>query len=106
MDSGADHKTHWRTTMPHLDALLLRTPVTSGGESRFARPVAAITGFVRRWTGATGKAFNAAKTPRIRQDLETRALEDYFGRASDFADFGRMERDHERRDAGGIRSWD
>ena len=53
-----------------------------------------------------GKPFNAPATPRIRQDLEVRALEEYFGRASDFADFERMERDYERRDAGGMRTWD
>ena len=92
--------------MPHLDALSLRTPFTSRGQSRFARPVAAITAFVRHWTRAMGKPFNAPATPRIRQDLEVRALEEYFGRASDFADFERMERDYERRDAGGMRSWD
>lgn len=92
--------------MPHLDALSLRSPFTARGQSRFARPVAAITAFVRRWTRTIGKPFNAAAAPRIRQDLEVRALEEYLGRASDVADFQRMERDYERRDAGGVRTWE
>jgi hypothetical protein len=89
--------------MPHLDAMCLPTPSIKKGESRFAKPVAAITDFVRRFAA---KPFHGPGKPRIRQDLEVRALEEYFGRASDFADFERLERDYERRDCGGMRSWD
>ena len=38
---------------------------------------------------------------RISQDLEVRAMEERFGRAADFAEFTRLERDFEARDAGG-----
>ena len=37
--------------------------------------------------------------PRITQDLEVRAMEERFGRAADIAEFTRMERDFEARDA-------
>jgi hypothetical protein len=60
--------------MPHLDALtrLFVTPFQ-------AKPAA----------------------PRISQDLEVRAMEERFGRAADIAEFTRLERDFEARDAGG-----
>jgi len=57
--------------MPHLDAL-----------TRL---------FVAPW--------HAKPVPRIAQDLEVRAMEEWFGRASDIAEFTRMERDFEARDA-------
>ena len=44
--------------------------------------------------------FQAKPTPRISQDLEVRAMEERFGRAADFAEFARLERDFEARDAG------
>jgi hypothetical protein len=59
--------------MPHLDAL-----------TRL---------FVSPWHGKSA--------PRIKQDLEVRALEERFGRAADIAEFTRLERDFEARDAGG-----
>ena len=92
--------------MPHVDGMSLRGTWTAQGQSRFARPVAALTAFVRRWTQAVAKPFHTPAPPRIRQDLEVRALEERFGRAADFADFTRMERDFEQRDAGGMRAWD
>lgn len=83
--------------MPHIDALMLRATFAHDGQSRFARPVAAITGFVRR----LAKPWQVPASPRIKQDLEVRALEERFGRAADIAEFTRMERDFETRDAGG-----
>ena len=57
--------------MPHLDAL-----------TRL---------FVAPW--------HAKSAPRITQDLEVRAMEERFGRAADIAEFTRLERDFEARDA-------
>jgi hypothetical protein len=59
--------------MPHLDAL-----------TRL---------FVSPW--------NTKSPSRIKQDLEVRALEERFGRAADIAEFTRLEREFEARDAGG-----
>lgn len=84
--------------MPHLDALTLRATFANNGQSRFARPVAALTAFARRWLV---KPWHGAAAPRITQDLEVRAMEERFGRAADIAEFTRMERDFEARDAGG-----
>ena len=82
--------------MPHLDALTLRVTFARNGQSRFASPVAAITAFVRRWLVAP---WHVPAAPRIKQDLEVRAMEERFGRAADIAEFTRMERDFEARDA-------
>jgi hypothetical protein len=84
--------------MPHLDALTLRVTFARDGQSRFARPVAAITAFVRRMLDAP---WATPAAPRIRQDLEVRAIEEAMGRAVDHADLERMERAYDRRDAGG-----
>jgi hypothetical protein len=84
--------------MPHLDALTLRATFARNGQSRFAGPVAAITAFVHHWLAAP---WHSRSAPRIRQDIEVRALEERFGRAADIAEFTRMERDFEARDAGG-----
>jgi len=86
--------------MSHQDALNLRISFNSRGQSLFARPVAAITSFVRRHLD---KSFDSPTAPRIAQDLEVRALEESFGRASDLADLERMERDYDRRD---VRTFD
>jgi hypothetical protein len=83
--------------MPHLDALTLRATFARNGQSRFAKPVAAVTAFVRRWLGIP---WHTPSAPRIRQDLEVRAMEERFGRAADIAEFTRLERDFEARDAG------
>ena len=83
--------------MPHLDALTIRLTFARNGQSRFARTVAAITGHIRRRLVAP---WHAPAAPRIRQDLEVRAMEDRFGRAADIAEFTRLERDFEARDAG------
>jgi hypothetical protein len=90
--------------MPHLDASTLRLSWTSRDQSRFARPVAAATALVSRWTDALRAPFRAPAKPRLRQD-EVRAIE-RFGRASDLPDLERMERAYDRRDAGGTGAWD
>ena len=92
--------------MPHLDASTLRLSWTSRGESRFARPVATATAFVSRWTDALRAPFHAPAKPRVRQDIEVRAIEARFGQASDLPDLERMERAYDRRDAGGTGGWD
>jgi hypothetical protein len=90
--------------MPHLDALTLS--LTSRGQSRFARPVAAATALISRWTDALRAPFHAPAKPRVRQEIEVRAIEERFGRASDLPDLERMERAYDRRDAGGTGAWD
>ncbi|MFO1302454.1 MAG: hypothetical protein U1F54_01910 [Burkholderiales bacterium] len=84
--------------MPHLDALTLRLTFARDGQSRFARPVAAVTSLVQRWFTAPR---HAPAAPRIRQDVEVRAIEDAMRHAVDHADLERMERAYDRRDAGG-----
>ncbi|MFO1303084.1 MAG: hypothetical protein U1F54_05090 [Burkholderiales bacterium] len=84
--------------MPHVDAFTLRPYFARNGQSRFARPVAAITAFVKRVIAAPSPAPAA---PRIRQDMEVRAIEDAMRHAVDHADLERMERAYDRRDAGG-----
>lgn len=87
--------------MPHVDTLSLRTPLSTRGDSRFARPVAAITAFVRRLARRAALAHDPV-TPRIRQDLDVRELEERFAHAHDHGDLERMERDFNRRDGGGL----
>ena len=91
--------------MPHIDTLSLFTPWSASGQSRFARPVAAITSFMRRLASGLGHPLPPAR-PRIRQDLDVRQAEVHFSSATDLADLERMERDWDRRDAGGMRTWD
>ncbi len=91
--------------MPHIDTLSLFSPWTAAGQSRFARPVAAITGLVQRLGSALSRRPDPAR-PRIRQDLDVRRAEVHFSSATDLADLERMERDWDRRDAGGMRTWD
>ncbi len=74
--------------MPHVDHAL--SLWTSDGQSRFARPVAAITACVRRVVDATAT------------DRETRQHEDLYTRAADVHDLERMQRDGDRRD---MRPW-
>ena len=71
--------------MPRLDTLYLRNSL-AGVQSPFARPVAAITRLARRLAGAKD--------------------EKCFTDARNHADLERMERDYDRRDAGGVRAWD
>lgn len=62
------------------------------GQSPFARPVAAVTAFVRGLT-----------TRRTSGDRE---LEDHYARAGDRHALEMMEREWDRRDGGGVRNWD
>lgn len=71
--------------MRHLDTLSLRNSL-AGMQSPFARPVAAITRFARRLAGASAAGC--------------------FADARNHADVERMERDYDRRDASGVRTWD
>ena len=95
--------------MPHLHADTLSLPAACHrpGESRFARPVAAITAAVEKVRAGVAQALalrTAPTPPRIRQDLEVRALEERFARATDHGDLERMERAFDRREAD--RAWD
>lgn len=95
--------------MPHTHAETLSLPVTyrRAGESRFARPVAAITAVVKSARVKLAEMVTlrtTAAVPRIRQDIEVRALEERFAQATDHGDLERMERAFERREAD--RAWD
>ena len=84
--------------MPHVDGAMLSAVWTAQGQSRFARPVAAITAFVRRHLSSPGATRPAA-------DRETRQHEAPYANASDAHDLERMQRDVDRRDGGGMRPW-
>ncbi|MFO1414858.1 MAG: hypothetical protein U1F10_13300 [Burkholderiales bacterium] len=93
--------------MPHVDGALSspapglapfaarpgQAPWAAHGESRFARPVAAITAFVRH-------ALAAAAPSTV--DCETRQHEAGYAHATDVHDLERMQRDDDRRD---VRPW-
>ena len=78
--------------MPHVDGALFSGFLAPRGESRFARPVAAITAYVRHAFAATTHAV----------DRETRQHEAGYGAATDVHDLERMQRDSDRRD---VRPW-
>jgi len=97
--------------MPHVEGMSLRTVWTAGGESRFARPVAAATGLAQRAmrtvvTALAPKPRRASPPAHARKEREVRALEAHYARATDRHDLERMERDWDRRDGGGMRAWD
>ena len=99
--------------MPHVDGMCLHAGWTQPGQSRFARPVAAVTAFVRTLAervraGSRNRvpARGGKPPPAARIELEVRQLEEYYARATDVDDLERMERDWNRRDGGGMRSWD
>lgn len=81
--------------MPHVDGALSSGFWTAQGESRFARPVAAITAYVRR-------TFAAGAPPAGHADRETRQHEAAYEGAADVHDLERMQRDGDRRD---VRPW-
>lgn len=81
--------------MPHVDGALISTLWSAGGQSRFARPVAAITACVAR-------TLRAMRTPAATGDRETRQLESGYAGAHDVQDLERMQRDGDRRD---VRPW-
>lgn len=78
--------------MPHVDGALFSGFLAPRGQSRFARPVAAITAYVRNaFTATPGAA-----------DRETRQHEAAYAGATDAHDLERMQRDADRRD---VRPW-
>ena len=99
--------------MPHVDGMCMRAGWTERGQSRFAQPVAKVTAF----TLALGDHVRAALAKllpdgggsppsRSRNELQERLLEAFYARATDVHDLERMERDWNRRDGGGMRSWE
>jgi hypothetical protein len=99
--------------MPHVDGMCLRAGWTERGQSRFARPVAKVTEFVRALGDRARAAFaqrsaSPGRPPRSHalNELEVRRLEERYASATDVHDLERMERDWNRRDGGGMRSWD
>jgi hypothetical protein len=92
--------------MPHVDGMMLRTGWTRRGESCFAAPVARVTAFVRalgeRTRALVAQRRHGAGDPPHRQDGRDAS----FTSATDIHDLERMERDWNRRDGGGMRSWD
>jgi len=79
--------------MPHVDGMSLVPGYRRSGESPFAAPVAAITSVVVSW-------FEHA-----RKSWEIRKRGEDYARATDLPDLERMERDWDRRDGGGMRTW-
>ena len=111
--------------MPHTDAVSMSlrtmacaspaTPCTPAlgrrrrGESRFARPVATITGWVVAWQKRIAQTISWRSSPAvpcIRKDIEVRAIEERFAQAVDHGDIERLERAFDRREAEGMRTWD
>lgn len=78
--------------MPHVDGALTSPFWTATGQSRFARPVAAITAYVRRVLAPGAQV----------RDRETRQHEAPYTHAVDAHDLERMQRDGDRRD---MRPW-
>lgn len=92
--------------MPHVDGASLRGTWTARGESRFAAPVAYVTAQVRQWTDTIARQVRPRAAAGHRGDDEARCLEDHFARAGDRHALERMERAWDRRDGGGMRSWE
>lgn len=93
--------------MPHTnaDTFSLHNVFVRNGESRFARPVAAITCHALALRDSIANAFTthtAPVTPRIRQDMDVRALEEQLARAVDHGHVERLERAFDRREAEGV----
>ena len=84
--------------MPHVDGMSLPRDWTRG-QSRFARPVAAVTEFVRS-VSATLKYTAVRRGKRKDADLEA-----HYAHASDHQALEIMEREWDRRDGGGVRTW-
>jgi len=80
--------------MPHVDGFSLPSVPIPVRESPFAQPVAAVTAFV------------AGAFRRSRKPAEIRDLEAAHARAADHRDLERMQREWDRRDGGGMRSWE
>ncbi len=85
--------------MPHVDGMSLPGGWSTRGQSRFARPVAAVSRAVANVVA------NAVAQWRARKGADVRELESHYARAGDAHDLERMERDWDRRDGGGVRRW-
>jgi len=101
--------------MPHVDGISFAPGYRQPGESRFAEPVAAVTAAVISSYGHARTALARWQARRSEQALlrsyartswETRKRDEDYARATDLADLERMERDWDRRDGGGMRTWD
>ena len=101
--------------MPHVDGISLMPGYRRSGESRFAGPVAAITSLVvssyehartalARWQARRSE--QALLRSYARKSWEIRKRDEDYARATDLPDLERMERDWDRRDGGGMRTWD
>jgi hypothetical protein len=101
--------------MPHVDGMSLSPGFRQAGESRFAGPVAAITSVVvesferartvlARWHARRSE--QALLRSYARRSWESRKRDADYARATDLPDLERMERDWDRRDGGGMRTWD
>ena len=90
--------------MPHVDGMTLGAGWARRGESRFARPVAKVTALVQSLAARTRKVLDQRSpgTPL----LQPGEREQSYASATDAHDLERMERDWDRRDGGGMRSWD
>ncbi len=86
--------------MPHVDGMSLHAQWPGHGQSRFARPVAAITHAVQSAVAGARDAWSSARAPAADRQLAA-----HFARATDHVDLERMERDWGRRDGGGVRDW-
>lgn len=97
--------------MPHLDASLFsfRHVFLRDGESRFARPVAAITCIARQMQERLAWVLHgnpAQAAPRARIDRVVRTQDERFAGAVDHADVERIARAFDRREPEGMRRWD
>ena len=89
--------------MPHVDGMSLMPDFRQSGESRFAGPVAAITSLVvSSFESARMAAARCARAQVVGDPQARRGLRG----ATDLPDLERMERDWDRRDGGGMRTWD
>jgi len=101
--------------MPHVDGMSLVPGYRRSGESPFAAPVAAITSVVVSWLEHARTTLARRQARRSEQALlrsyarkswEIRKRDEDYAHATDLPDLERMERDWDRRDGGGMRTWD
>ena len=104
--------------MPHTDAVSMSLHTVAcaqglarrrPGESRFARPVATISWWFIAGHRRIARALSwraAPAAPRTAKDIEARAIEERFAKATDHGDVERLERAFDRREAEGMRTWD
>jgi len=106
-----DRGTVEESVMANGDGILLRSLWFAQGQLWFLRPMAAVTAFTRHAVGAFVARVKhwherTPNPPRARKELAIRQLEEYYARATDLHDLERMERAYNRRDGGGMRTWD